>query len=89
MIKRNCSDFHDPLALKCHYFSLVRSLLEYAPLIWDHNYAGHNNQLEKLKNKVIRFICHKCNILRTPHSGYENILKYLNLETLKLHRNLS
>jgi len=43
MIKRNCSDFRDPLALKCLYTSLVRSLLEYAPLIWDHNNVGHND----------------------------------------------
>jgi len=35
-----------------------------------------------MKNKVFRFIYHKCNIQRTPHSGYDNILKLLNLETL-------
>ncbi|CAI6370700.1 unnamed protein product [Macrosiphum euphorbiae] len=89
MIKRNCSDFHDPLTFKCLYTSLVRSLLEYAPLIWDHNNVRHNDQLEKVQNKALRFIGHKCNIQRTPHSGYENILKLLNLEPLNVRRHLS
>jgi len=86
MIKRNCSDFCDPVTLKCLYTSLVRSLLEYAPLIWDHNNVGQNDQLEKVQNKALRFIGHKCNIQRIPHS---NILKLLNLEPLNVRRHLS
>jgi len=53
MIKRNCSNFCDPLALICLYTSTVRSLLEYAPFIWNHNNAGHNDHFQKLKNKVL------------------------------------
>jgi len=75
MIRRNCSNFHDPLAFKCLYTSLVRSLL--VSLIWDHNHAGHNDQLEKVQNKVLRLICHKCNILR--------ILWLLNLTLITLN----
>ncbi|KAL4089840.1 hypothetical protein QTP88_024800 [Uroleucon formosanum] len=89
MIKRNCSDFRDSLAHKFLYTSLVRSLLEYAPLIWDHNNVGHSDQQEKVQNKVLRFICHKCNIQRTPHSGHDNILKLLNLESLNVRRHSS
>jgi hypothetical protein len=77
MIKRNCSNFYDPLVFKCVYTSLVRSLLEYSLLIQEHNNAD-NDQLEKVQNKVLRFICYKCNILKTPHSGHKNILKLLN-----------
>jgi len=32
---------------------------------------------------MLRFICFKCNLYRPPHSGYENILNFLNLKTLK------
>ncbi|VVC45692.1 Hypothetical protein CINCED_3A021514 [Cinara cedri] len=67
----------------------VRSLLEYAPIIWNHNNVGHNDQLDKVQNKALRFLCHTCNIQRTPHSGYDNILKLLNLESLNVRRHLS
>lgn len=53
--------------------SLVRSLLEYATLIWDHNNLGHNDQLEIVQNKALRFICHNCDIQKTPHTRYDNI----------------
>ncbi|XP_025416797.1 uncharacterized protein LOC112688003 [Sipha flava] len=89
MIKINGSDFRDPLALKCLYISLVRSLLEYAPLIWNHKSVGHNDQLDKVQNKALRFLCHKGNIQRTSHSGYDNNLKLLNLESLNVWRHLS
>jgi len=32
---------------------------------------------------MLRFICFKCNLYRPPHSGYENIINFLNLKTLK------
>jgi len=67
MLIRNCSNFHDPLVLKCLYTSPVRFLLEYAPLIWDQNNAGHNDQPGEVQNKTLRFISHKYNIQRiTP-----------------------
>lgn len=86
MIKRNCSEFNDPVTFKCLYTSLIRSLLEYAPIIWDNNNIGHNNQIEKVQNKVLRFICYKCKIDRTPHTGYNNILGLLKIDSLKTRR---
>ncbi|VVC45717.1 Hypothetical protein CINCED_3A005766 [Cinara cedri] len=77
---------HTPLHFNYHIF---RSLLEYAPIIWNHNNVGHNDQLDKVQNKALRFLCHTCNIQRTPHSGYDNILKLLNLESLNARRHLS
>jgi len=32
---------------------------------------------------MLRFICFKCNLYRPPHSGYKNILNFVNLKTLK------
>lgn len=86
MIKRNCSQFNNPFTFKCLYTSLIRSILEYAPIIWENNSNGHSDQLEKIQNKVLRFICIKSNIPRTPHSGYEQILNILHLESLKSRR---
>jgi hypothetical protein len=86
MIKRNCSKFNDPFTFKCLYSSLIRSNLEYAPIIWENNNIGYSNQLKKVQNKVLRYICIKSNIPRTPHSGYEHILNILHLESLKTRR---
>lgn len=87
MIKRNCSKFNDPFIFKCLYTSLIRPNLEYAPIIWENNSIGQSDQLEKIQNKVLRFICIKSNISRTPHSGYDHILNILHLESLKTRRN--
>lgn len=53
--------------------SIVRSHLEYVSLIWDTQNTSFLNQIESVQNKIFRFICFKCNILRPTHSGYENI----------------
>lgn len=42
-----------------------------------------------MQNKILRCICHKFNIPRTPHTGYEQILKLLNLETYDYGVNFS
>ena len=87
MIKRNSSSFNDPFTLKCLYTSIVRPVFEYATIIWETFNIGHSEQLEKIQNNILRFICFKCNLHRPPHSGYENILNFLNLKTLKDRKN--
>lgn len=42
-----------------------------------------------MQDKFLRFISFKCNILRPSYSGYENILKLLNLKPLLERRNVS
>jgi len=54
-------DFHDDIALKLLYFSLVCSHLEYACLQY----------LSKVQNNFLRFLCYQCNVRRNPHSGYD------------------
>lgn len=44
------------------------------------------NQTEPIQNKRRRCITFKCNIIRAPHSGYENIVQLLNLKTLQDRR---
>jgi hypothetical protein len=88
-IMRNCSNCNDPYTLKILYTSLVRSHLEYASIIWDIQNVCSINQIESVQNKDLRFICLKCNILRPSHSGYENILNLLNLNSLQERRNVS
>ena len=86
LIKRNYSKFNDPITLKCLYTSLIRSQLEYATIIWESHNIGHSKLIEGVQNNVLRYICFKCNIVRPPHSGYNDILNFLNLKSLQDRR---
>jgi hypothetical protein len=82
-IKRTCRDFHDDIALELLYFSLVRSHLEYACLIWINNTINQSQCLSKIQNNFLRFLCYQCNARRTPHSGYDiehNFFKIMPLD---------
>lgn len=77
LIMRHCSFFNNSLTLKCLYTTLVRSFLEYATLIWDSGSIGISNEIEAVQYKFLRFISFKLNIVRVPHSGHCNILKFI------------
>jgi len=82
-IKRSCEDFRDPFALKILYCSLIRSNLEYYPLILINNTSKQNDTTEAVHNNFLRFMYFKFNLHRLPHGSYNNNLNYLNLIPLK------
>jgi hypothetical protein len=84
-IYRNCADFDDSLALKSVYCSLVRSICEYGSIIWSPYQSGHKHKIEEIQHKFLRFLSHKCSIIREPHS-YTPLLTFLNIETLEQRR---
>jgi hypothetical protein len=85
-------DLYDPFVLKILYCSLVRSNLDYCPLIWINNTFKQNNKIKaqnnntKVQNNFLRFMSFKRNIHRPPHGSYDNILNYLNLIPFKTRR---
>lgn len=85
-IKRTCGSFSDPIPLKLLYCSLVRSHLEYCPLVWLNNTLKQNQMLESVQNNFLRFISFKFNIFRHPHSSYNVVLNFLNLTPLNDRR---
>jgi hypothetical protein len=87
-IKRTCRSFNDPTALKTLYCSLVRSNLEYCPLIWINNTSKQNDTIESVQNNFLRYISFKFNIFRPIHGSYHNVLNYLNLSPLNDRRSL-
>lgn len=86
-LKRCCSKFNNPLALKNIYFSFVRSHLEYAPLAWSPNSIQLTQNLESIQNSFLRFLSFKCRIERQPHFGYDGVLGFFNMTPLKNCKN--
>lgn len=87
-IKRNCRQFSDPLSLKVLFCALVRSNLEYCPLIWTNNTHKQIDAIESVQNNFLRFISLNFNIYRPPHGSYDPILSFINLSPLKIRRTL-
>lgn len=53
LVNRNCSNFDDPLILKCLYTQFIRFQHEYALNIWETFNIGCFKQIEKIHNKII------------------------------------
>lgn len=54
-IKRNTRDFHDPYTLKSLYTSLVRSVLEYASVLWTPYYEVHSSKIESIQKQFLEY----------------------------------
>jgi hypothetical protein len=76
-IKRTCAGFSDPIPLKILYISLVRSNLEYCPLIWINNTSKQALTLESVQNNFLHFVSFKFNINRPIHGTYNTYITHI------------
>lgn len=87
-ISRNTQEFTDTSTLKCLYFSLVRSTLEYGLQIWAPRQIGDTNLFERVQKTATRIILGRLPIehpARLLH--YEERLHFLRMD--KLSRRIS
>lgn len=73
-IIRNASDFKNALTIKLLYFSLVRSLIEYASLIYSPYYNVEWTKIERVQNRFLRFAARR---LRLPCNYFGHEYGYL------------
>lgn len=76
-IRRITKDFRNPQSIKTLYCSIVRSILEYASIIWDPAYNIHIDRIERIQKKFIIYYLHKLN---WPFAS--NIPMWLNIKNL-------
>jgi len=83
-LKRACKDFHDEYTLKLLFFTLIRSHLEYAQLIWRSNSITQNHNISRVQNNFLRYLCFQCNVFRDPHSDYDDVYSFFSLSSLHI-----
>lgn len=93
LIKRHSREFQDPYTLKTLYVTYVRSILEYASIIWQPFYQNHSNRIESIQKQFMLFALRRLTrsysenrFIREP---YENRLKLINLCTLAHRREVA
>jgi len=66
-IMRLAMDFQSVMSLKTLYCSLVRPILVYGAIVWDHHTAGDSLDLERVQRRFLRFASHLLHISYEPH----------------------
>lgn len=80
-MKRVSIEFKLLAPLKALYCALVRSILEYATVIWDPYTATSRNQIERVQRKFLNYAARVLHIEHRPHD-YEPVRTFLGLSNL-------
>jgi len=86
-INRNTQKFKNPTTIKTIYCSLVRSVLEYASLIWSQSLSSHIHDLDNIQFKFLKRIARMKNIPISKNS-FTPVQKLVNIDSLQLRRQL-
>lgn len=86
-IKRNCWEMNDVYALKSLYCCFVRSILEYASVVWNPNYDVHSKRIESVQKQFLLFALRKFGWRRQSNlPAYSSRCKLIDLESLRARR---
>lgn len=89
MIFKFTKEFRDPYCLRSLYYSLVRSILESAAVVWCPSSQTWNDRIESVQRKFIRFALRLLpwdNPMNLP--PYQNRCRLLAMDTLEKRRNI-
>lgn len=86
-IIRIMKDFKKPSTLIYLFNVLVRSVLEYASVVWSPFYNVHSAKIEGVQRRFLRSICFKYGLIRTL-ATYDDRAKYFNVTRLDRRRQL-
>lgn len=85
-IVRNSREFTNPKCLKQLYVSYVRSLLDYASIVWCPFYECYKYAIEKVQNKVVRYIYFKERGIYNRQMNVATLCQGYGLESLENRR---
>lgn len=84
-IMRSTQPFSSIACLKTLYFAYVRSILEYASVVWNPHYQTQVHMIERLQHKFLRYVAYK-EMIPLETLSYTDLLTNLNMQTLKDRR---
>lgn len=84
-VLRSSKDFKNPHSVLYLFFSLVRSLLEYATPIWSPYYKVHIDDIERVQKKCLRILAYRLKPGRN-NLNYEHRLAQFKIDSLSLRR---
>ena len=77
----------DVYALKSVYCCYVRSILEYASVVWNPNYDVHNKRIESIQKQFLLFALRKLGWNRRSNlPSYKSRCRLIDLESLRARR---
>lgn len=87
-LKRMCSNMQDPYTLKSLYCAHVRSILEYASVVWHPQYQSQIDRIESIQHKFTSFALRylNWNFENNPRPNYETRCAMIAIETLERRR---
>lgn len=86
-LMRICNDFDDPLTLKVLYYAHIRSILEFASVVWYPNYDVHIRKIESVQKKFLKFIFYKFGFYPyVQYAPYTFKCSLVNIESLATRR---
>lgn len=90
-IIRCAREFKDPYTIKTLFCTLVRSILEYASVIWTPTYAIHDQRIESVQKKFLLFALQNLFPRRQWDQlpPYQARLQLLNLQSLSTRRKIT
>lgn len=90
MIRRYAGEFTNPYVIKMLYVSFVRSILEYASIVWYPYYNVHIFKIEAIQKRFLRFALRGLPWV-DPNTlpSYQSRLKLIGLEPLEIRREVA
>lgn len=90
MLRRYACEFSDPYVIRTLYLSFVRSLLEYASIVWYPYYNVHISRIESIQKRFLRFTLRGLPWV-DPNNlpPYQSRLKLISLESLEVRRTVA